>query len=50
MTANYVDINTGDEGWVSGVKKNREDPHWAGHGPVELDDDAVDEYRWLVGL
>ena len=50
MTANYVDIDTGDEFWVSGVKTNRQDRHWAGHGPVEIDNDAVDEYHWLVGL
>ena len=49
MTANYVDIDTGDEFWVSGVKKNRQDRHWAGHGPVELDHDAADEYHRMVG-
>lgn len=50
MFANYVNIDTGDECWVSGVKKNRQDRHWAGHGPVDIDEDAAEEYRRLVGL
>ena len=41
--------NTGDEYWISGVKRNREDRHWAGSGPVEIDDDAREEYETLVG-
>jgi hypothetical protein len=31
--ANHIDMETGEEYWVSGVKRNREDRHWAGHGP-----------------
>jgi hypothetical protein len=47
--SNYYDVETGDEYWISGVKKNREDRHWAGSGPVEIDDDAREEYEQLVG-
>lgn len=47
--SNYVDVETGDEYWISGVKKNREDRHWAGSGPVEIDDDAREEYEREVG-
>ena len=50
MSANYVDIETGDEFWISGVKRNRRDRHWAGRGPVDVDDDAADEYRRLVEI
>jgi hypothetical protein len=50
MFANYSDIDTGDEFWVSGVKKNGQDRHWAGHGPVDIDEDVAEEYRRLVGL
>ena len=27
--ANYFDIETGEEYWISGVKKNNQDRHWA---------------------
>jgi hypothetical protein len=47
--ANHRDVETGDEYWVSGVKKNREDRHWAGSGPVQIDDDVREEYELLVG-
>jgi hypothetical protein len=50
MFANYIDIDNGDEFWVSGVKKNGQDRHWAGHGPVDIDEDVAEEYRRLVGL
>ena len=46
---NYVDIDSGHEFWVTVVKKNRQDRHWDGHGPVEVDADAADEYRTIVG-
>lgn len=50
LAANHVDLDTGEEFWVSGVKKNRQDRHQVGHGPVAVDEDAADEYRRLVGL
>src|SRR5436305_15323047 len=34
---NHIDVESGDEYWLSGVKKNRQDRHWAGGGPVEID-------------
>ncbi len=42
--ANYYDVNTGAEYWVSGPKKNGQDRHWAGAGPVEIDEDVREEY------
>ena len=47
-SANYYDVESGDEYWVSGVKKNGEDRHWAGSGPVEIDPDVRSEYEHLV--
>ncbi len=44
ICSNYCDVNTGDEYWVSGPKKNGQDRHWAGAGPVEIDEDVRGEY------
>ena len=38
------DIESGELYWVSGVKKNGEDRHWAGSGKIMIDKNAVDEY------
>ncbi len=45
---NWVDVATGEEYWISGVKRNRQDRHWAGSGPVEIDDDICGDYDQLV--
>jgi len=42
--ANYFDVETGEEYWISGPKKNGKDRHWAGSGKVEIDEDAREEY------
>jgi len=42
--ANHYNIETGDEYWVSGVKKNGLDRHWAGHGKIMIDKNAIDKY------
>lgn len=46
---NYVDMETGESFWVSGVKKNGEDRHWAGSGKVLLEAEAVSEYLLAIG-
>lgn len=46
--ANYFDIDTGDEYWISGPKKNGQDRHWAGSGAVEIDDDVIEDYWQTV--
>ncbi len=48
LGANHFDILTGDEYWVSGVKKNGTDRHWAGGGKIMLDRKSIDEYLKLV--
>jgi hypothetical protein len=48
ISANYRDVESGEQFWISGVKKDREDRHWAGAGPVEIDEDVRAEYERLV--
>jgi len=44
ICANYVEIESGDEYWISGCKRNGQDRHWAGGGPVGIDDEVREEY------
>ena len=41
---NYVDMETGESFWVSGIKKNGQDRHWAGSGKVLVEAAAVAKY------
>ena len=41
---NYVDMETGESFWVSGVKLNGQDRHWAGSGKILIEAAAVAEY------
>jgi hypothetical protein len=43
-----MDVKTGEAFWVSGVKKSGSNRHWAGSGPVQIDDDARAEYQALL--
>jgi hypothetical protein len=47
--SNYFDVETGDEYWISGVRKDRQDRLYGGglHN-VEIDDDAKEEYARLI--
>jgi hypothetical protein len=47
--SNYFDLETGDEYWISGVRKDRQDRLYGGglHN-VEIDDDAKAEYARLT--
>jgi hypothetical protein len=40
---NYVDMETGESSWVSGVKKNGQDRPWAGSGKVLIEAEAVSD-------
>ena len=50
LEGNYFDVRTRDEYWVSGVKKDGTDRHWAGSGKVALEASAVREYLALTGM
>ena len=47
---NCHDIETGDMYWTSGIKRNGQDRHWAGHGKISIDENVVREYLDFVGL
>lgn len=47
--ANYFDIETGDEYWISGIKKNNQDRHWAGGGDISIDENIIDRYLAETG-
>jgi hypothetical protein len=46
--ANYFDVRTGLEYWVSGPKRKGQDRHWAGGGKVWIDPDVADEYLQTI--
>ncbi|HSG31548.1 MAG TPA: hypothetical protein VLB82_08390 [Thermodesulfobacteriota bacterium] len=48
--ANYYECETGDQYWISGVKKNGSDRHWAGNGDILIDKNAVKDYLDIRGL
>jgi hypothetical protein len=47
--SNHRDTETGEEYWISGVKKHGQDRHWAGKGEVIVDEDAREEYERITG-
>lgn len=48
ISGNYFDIETGEEYWVSGVKKNGQNRHQFGRGKIMIDKKSIDEYLKLV--
>lgn len=47
---NYYDMESGEVYWISGVKKNGQDRHWAGCGPITIDRKVIDEYLSVTGM
>lgn len=46
VTGNFRDVETNEEYWVSGVKRDGKDAlHWQGHIAVVVDEDAREEYE-----
>ena len=45
---NYIDTETRESFWVSGVKKKANDRHWAGTGRVLVEAAALPEYLKLI--
>lgn len=49
VCSNYIDIETGEEYWISGIKKNGCDRHWSGSGKVVIDKRFVSDYLQFTG-
>ncbi len=45
---NYIDLESRDEYWISGVKRKGSNRHWAGSGKVMIEETAVSEYLALT--
>lgn len=48
IEGNYRDRESGDEYWISGVKRKGSNRHWAGSGKVMIEETAVPEYLALT--
>jgi hypothetical protein len=46
--ANYVDVDTRDEFWISGPRKDGADRLYAGGALVEIDADVAEEYWEII--
>lgn len=49
VAGNHFDVQTGDEYWISGVKKRGVNRHWAGSGAIMIEARAVNEYLLPAG-
>jgi hypothetical protein len=47
VAGNFYDEETGEEYWVSGIKKRGSNTHFAESISVEVDPDAVEEHKRL---
>jgi len=49
VSGNYYDIETREEYWISGVKKDGSDRHWSGHGKASIQRVAIKDYLEITG-
>ncbi len=49
ISGNFEDVETGEEYWISGVKKRGTNRHPSGSGKIMIDRRAVPEYLALTG-
>jgi len=45
ISGNYYCEESGDEYWISGIKKQGSNVHWAESAAVHVDEDATEEYE-----
>ena len=46
--SNYIDIDNGDEFWISGPRKDRNDRLYGGQLGVEIDEDVKEDYKKII--
>jgi hypothetical protein len=46
---NHIDIESGEEYWISGIKKNGEDRHRFGSGKIFIDKSVIEDYLEITG-
>lgn len=49
IQGNFIDIETGDEYWISGVKKDLSDRHKFGGGKILMEKRILSEYLEIIG-
>jgi len=49
ISGNYFDIETGEEYWISGVKKDMSDRHKFGGGKIFVEKRILDDYLQIIG-
>jgi hypothetical protein len=49
ISGNYFDIESGEEYWISGVKKNRSDRHKVGGGKIFVEKRILNDYLKIIG-
>ncbi|HSU56000.1 MAG TPA: 1-deoxy-D-xylulose-5-phosphate synthase [Candidatus Dormibacteraeota bacterium] len=42
--SNYYDVDTGEDYWISGPKRNGQDTLYGGNTPIAIDEDVREEY------
>ncbi len=48
--ANFYDLETGEIYWISGIKREGGDKHWAGGGVISVDQEALEDYLTVRDL
>ena len=48
IKGNYFDEETGEEYWISGVRKRGSNAHWAASTNIAVDEDAIKEYEKIL--
>lgn len=49
IISNHFDLISGEEYWISRVKKNGFDRHWAGSGKIYIDKEVIEQYLEIIG-